>query len=194
MMKTPTRVTSRCVVTALSVTMIVVSFSLVCPLTGSALPASQLAGDLPPLQSTDDRSLPGIEGGWRWGYVDTEGSSGKYGDIALDNAGFPHISYFAQTQGDLKYAFQDATGWHVEVVDSTGNVGQYTSIDLDSNGFPHISYYDPGNGDLKVATQDPTGWHVIVVDSSAMSASTAVLLWTAPVTRTSPISTPPTPT
>ena len=121
---------------------------------------------LPGLNAQQTESLPGIEGGWRWGYVDTEGSSGKYGDIALDNAGFPHISYYAQTQGDLKYAFQDATGWHVEVVDSTGNVGQYTSIDLDSNGFPHISYYDPGNGDLKVATQDPTGWHVMVVDSS----------------------------
>ena len=90
----------------------------------------------------------------------------RYTSIALDSQGFPHISYYDWTNGDLKYAYKDASGWHIETVDSAGDVGKYTSsIALDSQGFPHISYYDNSNDNLKYAYKSASGWHIETVDS-----------------------------
>ncbi len=93
---------------------------------------------------------------WSIETVDYIGFVGKYTSLALDSSGYPHISYYDDTMGDLKYAYQDAGGWHISTVDSTGSVGGYTSIALD-NDYPRISYYDGSNGDLKYAwIEQPT--------------------------------------
>jgi hypothetical protein len=42
---------------------------------------------------------------WSIETVDSAGFVGAYTSIALDSAGYPHISYFNFTGGDLKYAF-----------------------------------------------------------------------------------------
>jgi hypothetical protein len=91
---------------------------------------------------------------------------GWYTSLALDDDGFPHISYYDYSNGDLKYAFWDGSDWNVEVVDSEGNVGRYTSIALDSNNYPHISYCDYGNGFLKYAYWDGSKWHFENVKSN----------------------------
>ena len=71
--------------------------------------------------------------------------------IALDEGGNPHISYYDETNGDLKYARWTGSAWSIETVDSDGCVGMSTSIALDEGGNPHISYYDWDNMDLKYA-------------------------------------------
>ncbi|MGB1660501.1 MAG: carboxypeptidase regulatory-like domain-containing protein, partial [Candidatus Poseidoniaceae archaeon] len=56
-----------------------------------------------------------------------------------------HISYFDDTNNDLKYATcssgcTTASNWNKLSVDTSGDVGKYTSIAIDSNDAVHISY------------------------------------------------------
>jgi hypothetical protein len=105
--------------------------------------------------------------GWYIHTVDREGDVGFKASIALDENGYPHISYqyaYESDYYDLRYAFKDDIGWHTETVDNDGQVGLHTSIGLDSDGHPHISYFDEINSDLKYAYKDETGWHTQIVD------------------------------
>ncbi len=83
------------------------------------------------------------------------GSVGWYTSIAIGSDGLPVISYYDQTNGDLRVAHCSNvtcnTGNLIFALDSTGNVGLYTSIAIGSDGLPIISYYDQTNGRLKVA-------------------------------------------
>ena len=93
---------------------------------------------------------------------------GKYSSLALDSSGKPRISYYDQTNRDLKYASWDGTKWVITTVDSTKKVGEYASLKLDTNGDPRISYYDATHSDLKFASWDSTNflWVTETVDSS----------------------------
>jgi hypothetical protein len=72
--------------------------------------------------------------------------------LAVDSNGSVHISYYDETNLDLKYATNSSGTWVTSTIDSTGDVGRYTSIALDTNNKVHISYYDLTNGKLKYAT------------------------------------------
>jgi hypothetical protein len=92
----------------------------------------------------------------------------------LDSAGHPHISYFDETNDNLKYAYLDGVaGWQIETVDTgdptgAGDVGRYSSLALDADNRPHISYYDSINMNLKYAYSDGSSWHLQTADSTGI--------------------------
>jgi hypothetical protein len=91
---------------------------------------------------------------------DTGGDVGQYSSLVLDSNGYPAISYYDATNGNLKVMrCNDANcdssvngAEYVNSPDQTGDVGRYTSLALDSSfdQKPVVSYYDASNKDLKV--------------------------------------------
>jgi hypothetical protein len=80
--------------------------------------------------------------------IDAAGTVGSHTALALDANGRPHIGYYAQTGGDLKYAHWNGTSWVRQVVASPGDNGTYCDIALDGAGNPKFSYYDIDDQDL----------------------------------------------
>ncbi len=85
--------------------------------------------------------------------------------LALDSAGYPHISYYDAMLGHLKYAYYDGSSWNVETVDNTYYVGKSSSLALDAADHPHISYYNELDGGLRYASHDGSAWQIETVDS-----------------------------
>ncbi len=100
---------------------------------------------------------------WWLQTVDSNAGVGKYSSLALDSNNRPHLSYYHETNEELRYAYWNGTGWSVETADSNGSVGSHCSLALDSNNRPHISYY--GDDQLLYAYLDGSKWERTVVDS-----------------------------
>lgn len=85
---------------------------------------------------------------------DASGDVGGFVSLALGTDGFPVISYFDSTHGDLKFAKCDDAACSratVRTLDSGDDVGWWGSIAVGTDGFPIIAYHDHLLFDLKVA-------------------------------------------
>jgi len=107
---------------------------------------------------------------WVIEIVDSQGDVGREPSMVFDSNGYPHISYYDNSNGDLKYASWNGLEWDSQTVNSTGDVGEYSSLALDANDYPHISYFDRTNGDLKYAGWNGLEWDSQTVDFTNDSA------------------------
>jgi hypothetical protein len=99
--------------------------------------------------------------------VDSNGIVGEYTSLALDAAGYAHISYLDRSNYHLKYAQNTAGTWQTETVDASSEAGWYSSLALDAVERPHISYYASWPAlDLKYAYWDGTTWQIETADST----------------------------
>ncbi len=115
-------------------------------------------------ESTFDLMYAAMGFTWTTQTIDTRGSMGPYTSLELDSNELPHISYYDETNGDLRYVDRFGSGWLITIVDSAGDVGLYTSLALDQFDRPHISYYKKSTGDLKYAYHDGNAFQITTVD------------------------------
>ncbi|MEO0127840.1 MAG: FlgD immunoglobulin-like domain containing protein [candidate division WOR-3 bacterium] len=104
---------------------------------------------------------------WEISTVDNSADVGYFTGIDFDNLNRPHISYYDNSNGDLKYAYWNGTTWVIQTIDAGGNVGKWTSIAVNrANNNVHISYCDDGNRDLKYALWNGVSWSTVTVDAT----------------------------
>jgi hypothetical protein len=109
----------------------------------------------------DGNELSTVWPGTQWGRhiastIDSEGNVGYDPSITTGIDGLGLISYYDETNGDLKVVHCNdvvCSTATTSTVDSTGDVGASSSITVGSDGLGIISYYDYDaiDGDLKVA-------------------------------------------
>ena len=99
----------------------------------------------------------GLPASWITSTVDNSADVGSFTSIAIDASNLPVISYYDDTNSDLKLAkcndeaCSGGDETRVTVDASAGDVGQYSALALGSDGFPVIAYHDHTNRSLKVA-------------------------------------------
>ena len=77
---------------------------------------------------------------WTRERVDASPGTGTCTGLAVDDDGYPHISYNDRVNAATKYARLTPYGWQIEFVDRNGWEEGETAIDVDSTGTPHLVF------------------------------------------------------
>lgn len=86
--------------------------------------------------------------------IDSDSVSTYPVSIAMAPDGFPVISYYFNTDTELKVAkctAADCSTSGIQILDTTNNVGRYSSIAIGEDGLPFVAYFDETDANLKVA-------------------------------------------
>jgi hypothetical protein len=92
--------------------------------------------------------------------LDGPGEVGRHASVAVGSDGLGLISYWDETNNDLKVAHcndVECTSATVTTLDSAGDVGQHSAVVVGTDGLGLISYYDATNQDLKLAHCNDVG-------------------------------------
>ncbi len=92
-----------------------------------------------------------------------------YSSIDYDSNNYPHVAFYDETLGDLRYAYQDSGGWHYVTIDGFHDpnlldVGRWVDLVIDNADNSHICYYDAKDQDLRYAYWDGGAWDIDIVD------------------------------
>jgi uncharacterized repeat protein (TIGR01451 family) len=119
---------------------------------------------------------------WQIETVDDEGVVGQWTSLALDALGQPHISYYDETNGDLKYAYHmgpalSASSKRVEP--RRAGAGERITYTL--------QIVSEGSGSTAFSLNDPVPAHTTYVPGSAWASSGQIsdagsILWTGTIT------------
>lgn len=93
--------------------------------------------------------------------IDATDDVGLWSSLATSGTEDLYISYYDETNGNLKFARSDNGGisWTTMTVDSFDDVGRYSSVDISSDGETvFISYWDVTNNDLNFAKSTDGGY------------------------------------
>jgi len=86
--------------------------------------------------------------------LDSVAQVGQYTSIALGSDDLPIISYYDESNRDLKVTHcgnvSCSSGNTITTVDSSAEVGKHNDLAIGADGLPIISYYDEWNGNLKL--------------------------------------------
>ncbi|HET7088517.1 MAG TPA: hypothetical protein VFL17_07700 [Anaerolineae bacterium] len=93
-------------------------------------------------------------------------NAGPGASMRLDSQGRPHVSYFDQGLGVLKYAVLSGTQWMTEVVDSRNQTGAETSLVLDASDRPAVAYLGNVNLNVRYAARISPTWVFSDVDQT----------------------------
>lgn len=99
--------------------------------------------------------------------VQTVDEYGRVPSIAIDAAGDPHIAYFNDETGELRYASWTGSEWSSELVTATTDYFDGPSLAFGPGDAPSIAFHDVTAMSLRYARRGESGWTVVTVDDSA---------------------------
>ena len=94
-----------------------------------------------------------------------------WASLRLDSTGTPHVLYFNDLIGEVRYAIRDASAWRVEAVEHIGSIGVFGrqgDLALDMTPAPHAVFYvrtGPTTAELRYATRGTSGWNIERLDA-----------------------------
>jgi hypothetical protein len=108
----------------------------------------------------NDNLMYAYHNGYSWtiDLIDRNDSVGWYNSMRLDSYNDIHVSYYDDSNGNLKYAYGSLFDWNDIVVDygvlGTDDVGLFSSLYLDKADRPLFLYYDATNNVLRFAQRN----------------------------------------